>query len=254
MKILAKHFQYKTVLLFTALWLGTSLYADSVNSDYEYSEEENWSEDASVNIDLLEPINRPVYYFNDFIYLHIFDPVTNMYVNYTPKSVRKSVKNFFSNLKYPIRFVSNVLQIKMKEAYFESLKFGINSTVGILGINTPSDNFDILNHIPDEDLGQVLAVWGIPEGPFIMVPILGPSTLRDLPVRIAGRKLNPIDVWSDNWNTVQSEWIALLHTAEILSINEQLLPRYESVKKAAIDPYAALRSAYLQQKAQEVSQ
>ena len=87
-----------------------------------------------------------------------------------------------------------------------------------------------------------------------MVPILGPSTFRDLPARIVGRNLNPIDVSSDNWDTVESEWVDLLNAVEILSINEEMLPRYMSLQKTSIDPYTALRSAYLQQRAQEVSQ
>ena len=253
MKILENHFLYKQLLLITSLLFSTSIFADNANSEYEFSEEENWSENTTLNSDFLEPINRQVYHFNDFIYLNIFDPITNVYVNYTPKAVRNSFKNFFVNLKYPIRLVSNVLQIKMKEAYYESLKFGMNSTLGIFGINTPSDNISFLKEIPDEDLGQVLALWGIPEGPYILVPILGPSTLRDLSARVVGREINPIDVRSDNWDTVESKWTNLLNSAEILSINEEMLPRYKSVQKASIDPYTALRSAYLQQRALEIS-
>ena len=242
------------VLLLTSLLFSTSIYGDILYSDYEFSDAENWSETTVENSDILEPLNRPIYQINDFLYLRVFDPITNVYVKYTPESLRKSFKNFFTNLKYPIRFVSNVLQIKIKEAYYESLKFGINSTVGIFGINAPSDKFSFLSGIPDEDLGQVLAVCGISEGPYIMVPILGPSTLRDLPARIVGRNLNPIDVSSDNWDTVESEWVDLLNAVEILSINEEMLPRYMSLQKTSIDPYTALRSAYLQQRAQEVSQ
>lgn len=253
MKTLINHSHYKKFILSTMLLFSSGIFADNFNLDYEFSEEENWSDDTAVNSDPLESINRLVYQFNDFFYIRIFDPITNVYVNHTPKSVRNSFKNFFVNLKYPIRFISNAFQAKIKESYYESLKFSINSTVGILGINTPSDKFSFLNGIPDEDLGQVFASWGIPEGPFIMVPILGPSTLRDLPARIIAREINFIDVNSDNWDTVESEWIALLNTAEILSMNEEILPRYKSVRKASIDPYTALRSAYLQQRSQEIA-
>jgi len=254
MKILANRFLYNKVLLFTTLLFCSCLFADDSNLDYGFSEEENWSDDTEIKSDLLEPINRSVYHFNDFIYLHLFDPVTNVYVNYTPESVRNSLNNFFTNLKYPVRFLSNVLQFKVKEAYHESLKFGINTTMGIFGMHTPSDKYDFLNEIPDEDLGQVLAVWGVPAGPYIMVPILGPSTLRDLSTSIVGREINPIDIRSDNWDSVDSRWIALLNTAEILSLNEEILPRYRGLKKASIDPYTAIRSTYFQQREQEVSQ
>ena len=254
MKTLVKHSLYNKVILSLSLLFCTTVFADDINLAYEFSEEMDWTESSSLNSDILEPINRPVHHFNDFVYQHVLDPVTKFYVDCTPNRVRISFKNFFSNLKYPIRFVSNVLQFKIKEAYYESLKFGINSTIGIFGINTPSEKYSVLNEIPDEDLGQVLAVWGIPEGPYIMVPILGPSTLRDLPARFVGRKINIFDINSDNWDTVDSKWIALLNTAEILSINEEMLPRYESVKKTSIDFYTALRSAYLQQRDQAISE
>ena len=134
------------------------------------------------------------------------------------------------------------------------MKFGINSTIGIFGIYSPANKYDFLNEIPNEDLGQVLAVWGVPAGPYIMVPILGPSTLRDLPARIIGREINPIDVSSDNWNTVDAQWITLLNTAEILSLNEEILPKYKKLKKVSIDPYTALRYTYFQQRKLEVGQ
>ena len=253
MKTLVKHSLYNKVFISLSLLLSTTIFADGINIDYEFIQEVDSAQGLSLNSDILEPINRPVHHFNDFVYQHFLNPVTKFYVDYTPNPVRISFRNFFSNLKYPIRFVSNVLQFKIKEAYYESLKFGMNSTIGIFGINTPSEKFSVLNEIADEDLGQVLAVWGIPEGPYIMVPILGPSTLRDLPARFFGRKINIIDINSDNWDTVDSEWITLLNTAEILSINEEMLPRYESAKKTSIDFYTALRSAYLQQRDQEIS-
>lgn len=247
-------FPFINLFLFATLLFCSCLFADDYNLDYRFSEEDNWADDTEKKRDLFEPINRSVYHFNDFVYLHFFDPVTNIFVNCTPESVRNSLKNFFTNLKYPVRFFSNVLQVKVKEAYFESLKFGINSTIGIFGIHSPANKYDFLNEIPNEDLGQVLAVWGVPAGPYIMVPILGPSTLRDLSTRIIGREINPIDVSSDNWDTVDAQWITFLNTAEILSFNEEILPKYKQLKKASIDPYTALRYTYLQQRKLEVGQ
>ena len=86
------------------------------------------------------------------------------------KRIRVSIKNFFTNLKYPVRFFSNILQFKIKESYYESLKFGINSTVGIFGINTPADKFSVLNDIPEEDFGQVLAFWEYLRGRLLWFP------------------------------------------------------------------------------------
>ena len=253
MKILAKHFLCK-IFLCVNLFYSINLYADEFIDNYNFDEDVNWSSHINLANDIFEPINRPVFYFNDYIYNHILNPFTDFYTDYTPELVRNSFKNFFANLKYPSRVFSNILQFKIKEAYFESLKFGINSTVGIIGLNTPSDKFSFLNQIPDQNFEKVLAAWGVPQGPYIVVPILGPSTFRDLPAQIIDRKLNVIDVNSDNWDTVDSEWITLLNTAEILSINEEILPKYYNVKKTSIDFYSALRSAYLQQRDQAISE
>ena len=254
MKTLVKHSRYNKLLLSVSLLFCSSVFGDNTNSDIDFYKEMDWDERPSLNTDLLEPINRPVHDFNDYVYQHILDPITNFYVDNTPNPMRISFRNFFSNLKYPIRFVSNVLQCKIKQAYYESIKFGINSTIGLFGLKTPSDKYSFLKDIPDEDLGQVLAIWGIPEGPYLVVPILGPSTLRDLPARFFGREMNFIDVNSDNWDSVDSEWISLLSTAEILSINEEMLPRYKSLKTSSIDFYAGLRSAYLQKRHIEISE
>ena len=252
MKILVKHFQYSTLLLFSLLF-STFIFADDTDHIFEIGED-YWSVNTIESIDLLEPINRKVYYFNDFIYLNIFDPITNVYVNYTPATVRHSFRNFFTNIKYPIRLISNVLQIKFKEAFYESLKFGMNSTVGILGIMTPSDKFNFLNSIPNEDIGQAFAIWGIPEGPYIVLPILGPSTLRDLPARVIEPGLNFMNTRSQSWNTYDPVLATIFDVTKILSINEEILPLYKSIKKTSIDPYSATRAAYLQQRANEISE
>ena len=248
MKILVSRSLFKLILLIAFIFASNILLSENISIDYEFDDEISWAVAENYNIDILEPINRPIYYFNDFLYQHFFNPINNIYIVHVPKGIRVSIKNFFTNLKYPVRFFSNILQFKIKESYYESLKFGINSTVGIFGINTPADKFSVLNDIPEEDFGQVLAFWGIPKGPFIMVPILGPSTLRDLPASMIDRKLNFIDVNSDNWGTVKSEWIILLNTSEILSINEEMLPKYDKIKMSSLDVYTAIRSAYLQQR------
>ena len=254
MKTLVKHSQYHKIIFSIFLLFSNIIFADNFYVDIDLDREIDWSERESLRSDIFEPINRRVHHFNDFIYQYILAPSVNLYMASTPDIVRESFDNFFLNLKYPIRLVSNVFQLKIKEAYYETLKFGINSTVGIFGINTPSDKFSFLNEIPDEDLGQTLAVWGIPEGPYIVVPIFGPSTLRDLPARLIGRKINILDINADNWGNIQPEWITLLNTLEILSINNEILPRYESLKMTSIDFYSALRSAYLQQRDRAISE
>lgn len=256
MKILVKHFLCNILFLLSLILCSINIFAEDSLSDseyYGYSENDIWAEEIS-EYDPFEIINRPIFYFNDFIYLKIMDPVTNVYVDYTPKSVRRSFKNFFANLKYPIRFVSNILQLKGKKAYRETLKFGINSSVGILGIFKPSDKFDYFKDMPPEDIGQVFASWGIPVGPYLVLPLYGPSTLRDFSGKLVEREFNPLDFSSDNWDdNVRSEWITTLRIVEVLGQNEVMLPRYKSMKKTSVDPYSLMRSSYLQQRTLEVA-
>ena len=133
---LGQSFPFKLILLIAFIFASNILLSENISIDYEFDDEISWAEAENYNIDILEPINRPIYYFNDFLYQHIFNPITNIYIVHVPKRIRVSIKIFFTNLKYPVRFFSNILQFKIKESYYESLKFGINSTVGIFGINT----------------------------------------------------------------------------------------------------------------------
>ena len=254
MKTLVNLFLCKRILFLTSILLCINIYADDTLSDVEDLENDIWEVEEISEYDPFEKINRPIYRLNDFIYLRVFDPITNTYVRYTPETIRKSFKNFSTNLKYPIRFISNIAQLKGKEAYYETLKFCINSTVGVLGLNEPSEKYDNLKDIPNEDLGQALAFWGIPEGPYLVIPLLGPSTLRDLPAMIAEKELNPLDVRSDDLDDEGWELRATLSAIEILVRTEEILPRYKDMKKASIDSYSLVRSAYLQQRLQEIAQ
>ena len=253
MKTLVRHFQIFKVILLTYICTSVSSIVLFGDIDHELNDGLNWSESSNFTSDIFEPFNRTVLHFNDIFYQYILEPLTESYIHYMPGRFRFSCENFFSNLKYPVRLISNLLQFKFNEAYRESLKFGINTSVGILGINRPSDKFSSLRGLPDEDLGQVLAVWGIPEGPFIIIPILGPSTLRDFPARMIGREINFLDINLRSGVSSDSEFIMLLNTLEILSSSEQIIPRYNSLRNTSIDFYSALRSAYLQQRDREIS-
>lgn len=253
MKTLVNPFLCKRILFLTSILLCINIYAEDTLSDIEDLENDIWEVEEISEYDPFEKINRPIYRLNDFIYLRVFDPITNIYVRYTPETIRKSFKNFSTNLNYPIRFISNIAQLKGKEAYYETLKFCINSTVGFLGLNEPSEKYDHLKDIPSEDFGQALAFWGIPEGPYLVIPLLGPSTLRDFPAMIAEKELNPLDMRSDDWDDKGWELRATLSAIEILVRTEEILPRYKGMKKASIDSYSLVRSAYLQQRLQEIA-
>lgn len=158
------------------------LYAEQADAG-DVSEEEEvdldyLEEEKDVIADPLEPINRIFFSFNDKLYFWLLKPVAQGYSAVLPEGVRISVRNFFDNLMTPIRFVNNLLQFKLKPAGNELVRFGVNTTIGVVGL------FDVAKShmgikLQDEDLGQSLGKWGLGPGFFITWPVLGPSSLRD---------------------------------------------------------------------------
>jgi ABC-type transporter lipoprotein component MlaA len=128
--------------------------------------------------DPLEPVNRVIFHFNDKLYFWLLRPVAKGYAAVLPEGVRISVRNFFNNISIPVRLVNNLLQLKIKWAGTELLRFGVNSTMGMLGLYDVAKN-EMGISVNDEDFGQTLGVWGLGPGFFINWPFIGPSSLRD---------------------------------------------------------------------------
>lgn len=203
--------------------------------------------------DPLEPVNRFVFKFNDKTYHYVFHPVADTYVKVVPHPIRTGLSNFFTNLGYPIRVVNDLLQAKFKRAGLESGKFYVNTIAGLGGFIRISDDVPSLANIPAEDMGLTFGVWRIPQGPYLVVPLLGPTTLRDGTGLVGDYFLNPL-----NWSQFQYRsrdywwWDVSFATVDVIQKLPDLMILYESQKKAALDPYIAVRSAYLQYRAAQV--
>ncbi|KJS31857.1 MAG: hypothetical protein VR64_10005 [Desulfatitalea sp. BRH_c12] len=197
--------------------------------------------------DPLEPVNRAMFVFNDKLYFWVMKPVAEGYRFVTPTPVRSGVRNFFHNLGAPVRIVNNVLQGKGRAAEAEWTRFLYNTTVGILGFGNPAARYPELNVSP-EDLGQTLAVYGIGDGFFLMWPILGASTLRDTAGMGGDRFLNPIG-YVDPFEL--SLGLSGYDKINTLSFR---IGDYESLKDAALDPYASFRDAYIQLRQSKIKQ
>ena len=137
--------------------------------------------------DPLEPANRRVYDFNMAVDRATLRPAATVYKDHVPKVVQTGVGNFFTNLSVPVTAVNNLLQRKPVAAGQDLLRFVINSTLGWGGIFDIASPSGIPLH--NEDLGQTLGTYGVPAGPYLMVPLLGPSTVRDLPSSVVDRLL-----------------------------------------------------------------
>ncbi|MDQ8037148.1 MAG: VacJ family lipoprotein, partial [Pedobacter sp.] len=129
------------------------------------------------NPDPWEKFNRGVYRFNDVADRYVLKPVAKGYRAVTPELVRTGVTNFFINLRSPLVVMNDLLQGKVKQAGGDTLRFVVNSTVGVVGVVDVAARINLPVH--DEDFGQTLGVWGVPSGPYLMLPFMGPSSLRD---------------------------------------------------------------------------
>ena len=222
-----------------------SVFTDTVEETALQDEYDEWIDDLEEEEsvpeihDPLERFNRGIFAFNDFFYFKALKPVAQGYRFITPEPVRVRVKNFFYNIGFPVRFVNNILQIKFKRAGQDTCQFVFNSTVGILGFFNPAQKYPWLNP-PPEDTGQTLGTWGIGNGLYIVLPILGPSTLRDSVGIVGDYFLQPVSY-------IEPFYISLsARSYEIVNKTSLSIGEYESLKESALDPYIAFKDAYIQ--------
>lgn len=201
-------------------------------------------EPAAAIADPLEPVNRAFFHFNDKLYFWVLKPVATGYKAVIPEDGRIGVHNFFSNVTTPIRLVNCLLQAKFKGAGNETARFALNTTLGIAGFFDPAKKtFKIEKQ--EADFGQTLGIWGIGPAFYINWPILGPSNVRDTVGYVGDLFFDPRTYLA--YYFVVAE-IVNTGTWVLDKVNETSLTlgEYENLKKAALDPYIALREAYSQ--------
>jgi phospholipid-binding lipoprotein MlaA len=195
--------------------------------------------------DPLEPLNRATFKLNDGLYNFVLRPISKGYTTVLPSPVRQGIDNVYDNVKFPVRFVNSSLQGKFKRAGQEAQKFGVNTFAGFGGLIKQSDRIPALTGVPEEDSGQTLATWGVGHGPYIVLPILGPSTAREV-VGLAGDyALNPIN-WGFALKGDADDWAWIPPAVNNLRQLPIQLEKYDDSKANAIDPYTAVRSTYIQ--------
>lgn len=210
--------------------------------------EEEFAEQMVDIADPLEGWNRMMYGFNDKLYFWLLKPVTKVYKDITPEPVRLGVLNFFRNLGTPARFINCHLQGKTATADLELNRFLINTTAGVLGFGDPAKDKWKLEPPPEEDLGQTLATYGLNDAFYIVWPILGPSTLRDSAGTAAEVFLNPV------FYIEPPEAAAAVSAVRFTNENSFHIGEYEVFKSAAIDPYVAMRRAYIQYRNKQIQE
>ncbi len=189
-----------------------------------------------------ESWNRSVFEFNDTVDYYSLKPVAQAYRNVTPQVVDDAISNVFSNLGEPVVIISDLAQGKFLQSLSDTGRFLVNSTIGILGI------FDVARHIGlekhNEDIGQVLAYWGVSSGPYLVLPLLGPSTVRDASgFSIETFGLSSVDVRKQTIDSTELYYSTVY--AQYLDIRGDLIPSEGLISG---DRYSFIRSFYLQRR------
>jgi phospholipid-binding lipoprotein MlaA len=201
--------------------------------------------------DPIEPTNRAIFEFNLGLDRFVLKPVTGAYRAVFPQPVRDGVHNFLQNLRAPVIFANDLLQGEPGRAVTTFGRFIVNSTLGVAGFGDPAESLGMAQH--DEDFGQTLAVWGVGEGPYVMLPVFGPSNPRDVTGRIVDFFLDPINWWAFNSDSTAADWVPIAR-AVITGIDtrDQLWDVLEDLERTSIDYYAAIRSLYRQRRMDEI--
>ena len=223
-KQMRMHKKYPLFLLLLALIIVPSTYA---------------SDD-----DPLEPMNRAIFEFNEIVDDNVLKPIAKGYKYVTPDPVEVGISNFFSNLGEIGTITNDLLQLKFAQAGRDTMRFFLNSTLGIFGI------FDVATPLGlsknKEDFGQTLGFWGVPDGPYLVLPFLGPSSFRDGPSMIVDYELSPVE-------QLHHEERQVLQTLDIFDTRARLLRATKILDTAAKDKYIFIRESYLQKRESQVN-
>ena len=191
-----------------------------------------------------EGINRGTFVFNQFFDKYLLSPLAKGYRFVLPGEVRTGVRNFFSNLKEPWTTINSALQGNLKNTGNSLVRFCLNTTVGLLGI------FDVASSVgfekQKEDFGQTLAVYGLDSGPYLVLPFLGPSTVRDAVGKVAGIVGDPVTLALNREG--KNDWLWIGTVVKGIDFREQNLEKIDNLEATSVDFYATIRSLYLERR------
>jgi len=195
-------------------------------------------------VDPFEPFNRGVFRFNDGVDEAVFRPVATAYRNTLPSRVRTGVNNFFGNLGDVWNFANSVMQLRLRASAENLMRFNVNTVLGLGGLLDIATEAGIERH--NEDFGQTLGRWGVPTGPYLVLPLLGPSTIRDAAVL-------PIDRYGDPLSYVDSGVTrGSLSVLRVVDARANFLRASQLLDDAALDKYSFTRDAHLQRRRNDV--
>ncbi len=204
------------------------------------------SKTGSEDVDPVDPheeINRASYNFTDKVDRAVFEPVVNAYIDYMPNAAQRSIGNFYDNLGYPNVVLNSFLQGKVKQGFQDTLRFAINSSIGMFGLFDMATHMGLEKH--DEDFGQTLGVWGVNPGSYLFIPLLGPSSQRDVTNIPFGLVTNVLFYAG---LAVGTSFAAPLTILGAIDKRARLSGPMRVRDEAALDPYLFVREASMQQR------
>jgi len=216
--------------------------ATEPSDDALFEDEEDFDllEDASAR-DPFEIFNRDVFSFNRTVDRYFFDPITRGYQHTVPAPGRHAFYRAFQNLDSPMILVNHMAQFRVVDSASTLTRFVINSTIGVVGLFDPAAGYFEVYRV-EGDFGQTLARYGTPSGPFLMLPVFGPSTVRDAFGDVADILMDPVSYFVGPFRW----WTIVLGGGEGLTTLDAHIDEREELEKGSVDFYSALRSAYLQ--------
>lgn len=201
------------------------------------------------NNDPFEPTNRSIYSFNEWLDRSVTRPVAVGYREYIPRPVRRGIRNVLNNLRSPVILANDMLQGQSRRAGDTLGRFVVNSTLGVAGVFDVADTrFGVPRHT--EDFGQTLAVWGVREGPFLFLPLAGPTNVRDL----AGSGVDGLAGAASFFGQAAALGVLRYPRAglSLVDTREALLDPVDEMRRTSLDPYATYRSAYRQRRQADI--
>lgn len=218
------------------------------SEDPDFDQFEDTSTNPAKVFDPLRGYNRFMFKVNDKFYFWLAKPLARAYGWAVPKPVRVAFNRGFYNLRFPIRFASCLLQLKMRRSGEELRRFVVNSTLGLGGLFDPSERWFAWERPPEEDFGQALGRYGVGDGFPVVIPLLGQSNVRDGLALVPSYLVSPLYYVTDAQTSVS---VAAGDQFNFISLH---IGEYESVKKDALDPYALIRDAYKQNRDKKIQE
>ena len=258
------------LILLMILALAINIDISMAQDDFQFNFDDNFNEEEQIDDEIyetnklvqeginknhdpkdpFEKFNRQIFAFNDFLDQKISEPVIKNYRNYIPKFLRRNLDNFVNNLSAPLSFVNSLLQLNGENAMASFSSFLINSTVGIFGIFDAAGAHNI--HFNEEDFGQTMAKYGLPSGPYLMLPIIGPSNVRDFSGIAIEKAVDPIAfnvAKIGNKSDIINDTSAIaISVAKVVSTRDALYDIINDIRDNSFDPYTTIKSAYIQRR------